>query len=365
MEVEIRLKKVLQDYGLDRHGIAQEIAKAIGVHRHTLSRLYNNEMKNPPLDVIGKVCEYLAERGVPKEELPQALFGAKPSGLWNALRSMEKVTLYLGEYQRTDVTPPQMWISRRDAYVATQIDEHLAKSEGPRPKVHFEYVPFRISPQAPPEQAAAEFGEDKAYAQRKFEEAIRGRTRNQGTIMIGSQKVNNIAELFVADLFHCTPFPPPGERTRVPFYFVYRQRGTYDRDVSSCFGGTELPGAKGKAEPGAYYRDANGKWIPVPWVLDAKDAGVVIVVYDGRIQTIALAVMGFSGRATLTIGKQLIQKGDLFWPPTAESKGRRVGVYICEMEFVQTVPYERDETLHLKSFKAIPLNEERLEKLLT
>ena len=51
MPVEIRLKKILQQYGLDKKGIIQTIAEEVGVHRHSIGKLYRNEYSHPSLDV--------------------------------------------------------------------------------------------------------------------------------------------------------------------------------------------------------------------------------------------------------------------------------------------------------------------------
>lgn len=363
MKIEIRLKEVLQGYGLDRHGIVQDIARALDLHRHTIQRLYNNEMTNPPLDVLGRVCDYLIERGVPQEVLPQALFGARPAEIWKALLCEKKVTMYLGEYEKLDEpVPTRRWISRRDASVATQMIERLSRAqEHQRPQVHIEYVSFRFNAQDPSVTAEEVFLDDKKHASEVFKQ-MRGRPKGEAAVLIGSQRVNYLTEHFVADLFGCEPFPEPANRSNVPFFLIYR---SYDRVVSSCFGGAELPGGQGTPVPGVYYRDEKGKWACCPWVLNERDGGIVIVVYDPRNQDIELALLGFSGRGTTAIGTQLVHNAHQFWPPYADHRGRSVGVYICEMTFVQTGQAGRDETLHLRTFKPIQLSPAILKKHLS
>ena len=40
MEIEVRLKRILADYGLDSRGVMNEIAKDTGLNRHTVSKIY-------------------------------------------------------------------------------------------------------------------------------------------------------------------------------------------------------------------------------------------------------------------------------------------------------------------------------------
>ena len=100
MEIEIRLKQVLKEHKLDKHGVTKKIASDCGVHRHTIGKLYRNQLSHPSLEVLGKVCKWLMAHDVPGDELPQALFGARPSELWQAITAPGSVTIYLGEYQQ-------------------------------------------------------------------------------------------------------------------------------------------------------------------------------------------------------------------------------------------------------------------------
>jgi len=150
MLIEMRLKKILRDHGLDRRRITQDIAHGCNVHRHTIGKLYRNQLSNPSLKVLGDLCDWLQSNGVPAAELPHALFGLRPSKLWEAVAGPGKVTLYLGEYQQTvGEMQPMLWISRRDATVAGEIIQKLSRPAGPDgtrrfPTVRTEYVPFHL-----------------------------------------------------------------------------------------------------------------------------------------------------------------------------------------------------------------------------
>src|SRR5689334_14849299 len=98
MKIEIRLKKILKDYNLDEKGIAARIASETDLHRHTVTRLYRNEQKNPSLEALGEICDWLERHHVPANILPEALLGAESSSLFDAVTAMRSTTVYLGEY---------------------------------------------------------------------------------------------------------------------------------------------------------------------------------------------------------------------------------------------------------------------------
>jgi len=106
MRIEIRLKQILEEYGLDSYGVETKIAKACGVHRHTIGNLLHNRMKNPSLSVLDGVCRWLIHMGVPYEELPGALFAFRPPTLWKAVASLNNVVIYLGMYVHSSRSTP-------------------------------------------------------------------------------------------------------------------------------------------------------------------------------------------------------------------------------------------------------------------
>lgn len=358
MEIEIRLKALLQACtpSQDDHGVFRRIETAMGVNRRTVSRLYHNQMKNPPLSDIGLIADFLAQHGVPAESLPQALFGVRPSKLWEAIGEKEMVTLYLGEYQRTDgPMPARLSISRRDASVAAEMIDRLSAlssaGEGRRPKLHIEYVPFQFGFQSE-DVSDVQFARDVAGAKRIFEQ-MRFSAAKKASIMIGSQRVNYCTELFVADQFGCPAFADAGGEARVPFYIVYRD---FDRKVRSCFGGTNLPGASSQQPPGIYYRKRPGAahWERWEWKLASQDGGIVIAAYDKRTGAIELALLGFSGRATANIGTHFLHNPHLFWPPKGEAGGRQVGVYVCQITYSEV--RDGDRPPETGRIEAVPLS---------
>ncbi len=337
--IEIRLKWVLEQYGLDKRGVIQEIARYTKCHRHTIRKLYHSKTKALSLRVLGRVCDWLEKNDVPAEVLPGALLGRRPSRLWAAITKPGAVGIYLGEYQQA-VTPEMVrqWVSSRDAAVATDCSYFLSlpdNVDGDRPAVDVHYVPFRFT-RTPQKVAKKEFHEDIARAKRIFGHLM-SREPYGSAILVGSQRVNYLTELLVSDLFGCKPFVRPRGSKRVPFYLVYRSE---ERAVPSCFGGLEKPPGwrKGEAAPGLYYRKEPDRWEACPFVPHKKCSGMVIVRYDGRVKAMEMAVFGYSGRATAVMGQLVRNEPDRFWPPYATLKNRTVGVYVCRFELTGNGP---------------------------
>lgn len=364
MKVEIRLKKILEEHKLDKHGIAQRIARDIGVHRHTISKLYYNRSENPSLDVLGKLCKWLHEEAnVPADSLPGKLFGARPSQLLQAISETGHVKLVLGEYRQCN--PPMRWIAVPDATVNTHIVRSLSElSEGGGhvPEIDTIYIPFRFT-SGSSKITKKQFQEDMISVRRIFDDMRNHNTRklNNASILIGSQRVNHLLELFVADLFECEPFTSSDRQRKVPFYLAYRSS---DLTTPSCFGGSKPPtGYRGADMPGIYYRKEDGKWGVCPWKKNEQNSGVVIVVREPGLKTLEMAIFGFSGQATSALGSHLFLD-DRFWPPHCEAGGKEIGIYICRLELQVQTPLitGEEEILEIQNCEVIPLSESTLEK---
>jgi transcriptional regulator with XRE-family HTH domain len=366
MKVESRLKALLSEHNLDRHGIIQEIATGIGVNRHTIAKLYNDRTPSVSFSLLGRLCNWLTQNGVPPDELPGALFGSGRAPLWNAIaRQGGDVTVYLGEYQPiTEGEVVWRWISRRDSAVASLIIQRLSTgSEGGArpPRLNFQYIPFRYSPADPivdPRLLEKDIDRTRSVFEQTQQDV------NPGTaIVIGSQRVNYLLEFFMADLFGCRPFAlPPGE-PRVPFFSVYRQS---DQNTPSCFGGRHNPfRRKDSDQPGLHYLSDKGHWVTCPWVREEQDAGIVVSLKDHRRKSATLAIFGFSGRATEAVGEQLTLREDLFWPPAVKLKTKDIGVFVCRLTYS---PSGREEDLQgrvqMNSCDVIPVAPRTLERFL-
>lgn len=370
MDIEIRVEEVIKTYcpNIQAGRMQSTMAKDLRVHRHTIGKLFRNEFKNPPLDLLGKVCDWLVERGVPASELPGALFKVRLPSLLLAVQQRKSVAVYLGEYREIDdPNPVRRWISRRDSEVASDLFHHLTHHLGePSVIVNFRYVPFRYTLRGDKVSDAQFEKEDIANSYKMFED-MRGRESQEAAILIGSQRANLLVEHLVANLFGCTPFEPPKRRIRVPFYFLYREGSSHPE--RSCFGGFDNPpGRTGEPVSGLYYLDARGKWQLCGWERHKKDAGLIITVYDGEL--LQLAVLGFSGHGTVTAGKLLrTATGDQFWAERVKMKGKEVGVYVCPVEFEEPAAAEQADTedacvLKAGTSKPFALDERVLRKYL-
>jgi hypothetical protein len=389
MKVELRLKQVLQEHDLYRHGIEKQMAEGCKVHRHTIGKLLHNRAKNPSLKVLGKVCKWLVDHGVPAEKLPQALFGFRTPELWTAFGNAKKVAIYQGAYahnagEQNEIQSqslPQS-ISRHDAVVVGKIMSRLSSKEHmgeTRPGVEPSYVPFHFSLE-PSDVSGPGFEEDKKLARVIFEEMKR-KEGQESAILVGSQRVNYLVECLVADLFGCRPFEPVEKEPKVPFYLCYRDS---DRPVPSCFGGRSgPPGLEGAPRPGTYYINEDGKWELIEWKQNEQDAGVVIV--SRQADSVVLAAFGFSGLATCALGTELIDHGEQVWPdhanendsgkkgkearsePTVTKKDKEIGVYLFCLKF-----FEKRRQVNSSTIKdcdefdavALPLGGKVLEKYL-
>lgn len=366
MKVGCRLKDLLGEYGLDRHGVIQEIAAAVGVNRHTIAKLYNDRASSVTFDLVGRLCNWLTKNDVPADELPGALFGSGPAPLWNAItRQGGEVTIYLGEYQpTTQAEVVWRWISRRDSAVASMIVQQLSVgTEGgsPSPRLNFEYVPFRFSP-ADRIVDRRLLDTDIARTKERFDR-MQQDVRPGTSVIIGSQRVNYLLEFFVADLFGCKPFAVPSGEPSVPFFSVYRQS---DQNTPSCFGGQRNPFRRKDSDvPGLHYLNERGNWVTCPWVVHQQDAAIVISVKEHRRKAVMLAIFGFSGRATEAVGEQIMMREDLFWPPAVRLKARDLGVFVCRMAYA---PHEGDSDsqgrVRISDCEVIPLAPRTLERLL-
>ncbi len=366
MEVKIRLKKLLADHKLDGYGIIQKIAADIGVNRHTIAKLYNDKTPTVSLDLLSRLCTWLQNHGVHAEELPGELFSTGRTPLWETIaRQQEEVTLYLGEYRPTK--PPfaaSRWISTRDSAVASTIVQQLSTGTETRPLrsgLTFAYVPFRFAPgDRNVDRRLLEV--DSTVASGIFAR-LKANSKPGTTIIVGSQRVNYLLELFVADLFGCPSFATPSGRPAVPFFSVYRKT---DQNTPSCFGGLHNPFRQiDRSTPGLHYINERGKWATCGWIEGKQDAGIVISVNDHRSTSVILAVFGFSGLATRAVGEQLVLKEHLFWPPCTELKDRDIGVYICELTYE---PSDRGDELQedtqTSSCKVTRLHDRTLKRFL-
>ena len=189
------------------------------------------------------------------------------------------------------------------------------------------------------------------------------RNTKSTSIIIGSQKINSLLEFFVADIFGVRPFQTPKSR-KIPFYLLYRSS---EHAVKSCFGGMKNPpGRKGKLTPGIYYVNKDNNWALCPWVANKEGAALVITLWDPGLQKLEMAVLGFSGRSTDALGKQLTRASSgvcPFWPPTIKIENKELGIHICKYVYEDENEEDNDiEQLDVKDIEVISIDKKILKK---
>ena len=162
-------------------------------------------------------------------------------------------------------------------------------------------------------------------------------------VLIGSQLVNYATEIYVADLFGCVPFRAQVQEPTVPFFMAFRQN---IHNLTSCFGGYQLPGIDNTDGVGLYYRDNDKQWHLIEFIYDEQDAGIVISGYNPSTQCIQLVLFGYSGRGTDAIGRVFARDPDRFWPVISDDAGRQaedskpstgmlIQIHVCQVMFVK------------------------------
>lgn len=361
MEIDFLLRQVLMDNDHYGYGVVNELADHLKIHRHSVRKLLNGEATTISMRVLGDLCDWLKEKDVPGEDLPQCLFRARPSGLWQAVAATGNVTIYLGEYQQiSEDGPTRLWISRRDSGVANAIAEQLyalpAPGDKPR-KIHTEYIPFRFAMEARYNRGRY-FKKDIAEAKKMFR-TIRSHGADVASITVGSQQVNFLLECMVADLFGCKPFVAIDGPPKVPFHMIFRHRD----DMKSCFGSPhKLPGSNEDRDPGIYYRDKRDRWVACPWERGRKDAAVLVVSRDLSANAVEIAMFGFSGRATAAMETHVVLRTSEFWPPHFACRGKEIGVYICKFTLKEGPGKDPRPRFQIRDVKIVPLDPKILRK---
>ncbi|MBM4041913.1 MAG: helix-turn-helix transcriptional regulator [Planctomycetes bacterium] len=370
MEIEFRLKQLLMQLGLDHHGIQQKIAEDSGLHRHTVRKMYYNQLNRPSLDTIAKVAKWLEDHDpagkLAGEGLPQALIGRRPANTLRAIAAPGHVALYMGDFEAEEQpVGTGRWISLHDAEAAGLLVRELTTSThmiGEHPQVRLVYVPFRFpaETQGPLEKPHSEH---LNRARALYDQMMASRA-HETAILIGSMRVNYLVELLAAELFKgCKPFETP-KKPKVPFWLTYRAR---TRAISSCFGSTRTPPDLGHpTAPGIYYLEDEqaNRWAYCDWTHKEHDAGVVLTARDPGNNALVLAVFGFSGYGTEALGQWLIDHGDDLWEHEVATSKLRVSVCICRLLVSETITARGDRRVEVKEASLIPIRKEILESRL-
>lgn len=355
LKVEIKLLELLEHHGLNRRGVVKTIAEELEIHRHTVRKIFNKKSHNPSLEIIGQLCDWLIDHGVPAQSLPRALFGSGVgvNDLWEDLAAPDMVTIYLGEYVQTVENATLNWISRWDASVQSDLVRILSTPEicgDSKTKLETKYLRFYVGENSKGRNGASVMKVAHAYREEavKMYAQMRGALNRSSAVLVGSQKINMLVELFVAECFGCKPFVSPSSAMKVPFFATYHND---HRASESCFGGlSNPPGIDGKTIKGIHYLTNKGKWAHIEWIEKKQDAGIVITSRESGTKGCTLAILGLSGKASEALGREVTSNGRQFWPPYAPKRGGgKIGAYICRINYrtktTEVVARKMDEAI--------------------
>ncbi|MCP3918116.1 MAG: helix-turn-helix transcriptional regulator [bacterium] len=356
MRIELRLRNILQEHDLDKHGVVSRIASDLGVHRHTIAGLYHNSAKQLRLELLGAICTWLEAKGVPARDLPSRLLG--PPELWEFFIRSSSVRVFLGEYQvRVSESHDRRWLSCNDAELLKTF-VHSVTKQGRGQPVDLEFVPCQLLPMATDDTHSIEAEEGHQSSRAIYDELCA--EEGMVSILVGSQRINLLVEQMVAQCFGAIPFVPSKENAGPPIYLAYREN---DRIYSSCFGGHTVPlGLKGALRPGLYYRGGGGEWLSAPFD-STHDAGVILTSHFPDKDSLRIALFGYSGRATRALGEYFMDMDNAreFWPPQVVKRKYQLGLSIYRMEFEREdlvkcdpIPIEGLEQWIGDSFPSLP-----------
>jgi DNA-binding Xre family transcriptional regulator len=363
MRIVIRLRQLLAQHDRDRKGIMKQIADETGISWDVVDRLYHGKARQVYFHVLERLCDWL-HRNHMGEGLPGALFGTEPSGLLSALAAHGELTIYVGEYhEELSHGFTRISLSRADDEVGSLVVALLSGAMAPlekrAPLIQFEkvYVPSYIASGASGASASKSRSAGPPEAVMRLFRRMRSRQSASAAVLIGSQRANYLTEVFVADLFGCTPFAP-GSGV-VPFHIVWP--GGAKPPPASCFGGPGAPGSvRDEREPGVYYRTDSGKWAFLPSRRGQRDVGLAIIRQDHARGRIEMAIFGVSGQATSAMGEILRRHPDRLWP-APEPIGRGLDLRMCLCEFASVPRRSGSPAAHrgaLQLINVMPLHRE-------
>jgi hypothetical protein len=360
MMIEVNLRDILQRYPqFQRRGIIRRIADETGLHRQSVAKLYHDPTSNTSMDVVRRLAAWLSANGVPTSGLA-ALF--EISSLSKAILRSRSVTFFLPEYHPENA-PREGWrnLAEQDVDAMSRLVLWIARQPEAADAgvvLSHRYVPFEYTYARGQLRLLDRHQNRGERESRRLFDEIKRIESPKTLILIGSPKANRATELFLADLFGCTPFVSARKAQKLPLRIVYRES---DLPVRSCLGSHSAPPdfASG-AEPGICFKNREGQWEAYPERPGAQDAGVVVVAREPSKDAVTLALLGFSGLATRATADKLLQAPGDFWPLHPREDGKHVGVFVCRFRFGLGQSTSQDTEPCVAESDVIPLAEEVL-----
>jgi hypothetical protein len=334
MEIRVMLGEVLDELGVNHHGIITEICKHTNLERHQVTSFMNNTVKRMPLNVLESLCKYLIkEYRMDPDQLPGKLFSLEVGEFWSTLAQRPYIAISSG-MRKGNSRGEHRWVMASDYFLKGAL-LHEIFSVGQRKAgnlIHF--LEQKLVSAYRKDTPLDEFKEEASQVYNEFKQVKGGKA----LICLGSIKSNILVESVLSNLFKVPDFESqdgvdkPTSR-KCPVYIFYRP---CDPKIPSCHGGERLSKRQRTKKPGIYYECSNGSWRSCLCGKDksgkVKDAALVAYSFRPNLGIVEMVMGGFSGRATECLASSLDQLEDRIWPPKYKRKDLQVGIFVVEFE---------------------------------
>ncbi len=372
MKIRLRAEHFL---GLDqpRHMALSKLARAIGVTRHQLMHLLDNDAPQLNRKSLEAVCEYLLGHGrLTPVNMFQRLFTMEPDSFWQMLAGRQRIDFFMGVRCRDEVVVDQQIVAA-DAVLQSVLMNRLTGVAAENRTRSTRFV--RHAQQVISSQLVLSWGyygttdlelQSKAKGQWK---QFAGEHADKCILCLGSIKSNPMCDPVISRAFHdarqfrSEDNVADASQRSCPFMMRYREE---DPHPPSCWGGVRLSkeDKSEKRQPGICFEREPQQWDYAPWGrLD--DVAIVYYHYEKGPQNLAMMLGGFSGRSTRCLAEMLRTGAAAeFWPPAVDTNQLSLGVFIVKFAFR---PPRKNESDHVgsherrKKTEVIPLPREVLQ----
>ncbi len=350
MKIRLRVEHYL---GLDqqRHIALSKLARAIGVTRHQLMHLLDNDSPHINRKTLEAVCEYLVGHGrLTPANMFQRLFAVEPNSFWPMLAARQRIDFFMGVRWLKELGWDQQIVAA-DSVLQSVLVNRLTgvaaenRTSGTRFLRHAQQV---FNPQlvlawgyhgmTNTEIQAEAKGLWKQFAREHADKSI---------VCLGSIKSNPMCDMVVARGFqNAKEFTSEdqGEDRSCPFVMIYRDS---DPHPPSCWGAARRLNEDKRPKPGIWFEREPNRWEHASWTESSDDVAIVYYRYEKGPQNLAMMLGGFSGRSTRCLADMLrTGAADEFWPPAVDTNKLSLGVFIVKFGFRQR---RKNESIHVRS----------------
>ncbi len=352
MRIRLRAEHFL---GLDqsRHISLSELARAMGITRHQLMHLLDNDSPHINRKTLEAVCEYLVGHGrMTTANMFQRLFMVEPDSFWPMLAARQRIDFFMGVRWQKELGWDQQIVAADSVLQSVMVNrltgvaaEH--RTSGTRFVRHAQQV-FNSQLVLAWGYHGTSNAEIQTATKGLWKQFVR-ENADKSIVCLGSIKSNPMCDPVVARAFHNAKefrsednVAHPRER-HCPFVMVYREG---DPHPPSCWGGVRLSKEDKKPKPGVWYECEPDRWEFFPWSR-LEDVALVYYHYEKGPQNLAMMLGGFSGRSTRCLAEMLrTGAANDFWPPAIDTNKLSLGVFLVKFGFR---PRRKNESIHVRS----------------